>query len=551
MEDQTLQEIWQVEAAGKIYEAPFAELPVWIAEGSLLPDDKVRKGDLRWIEAKRVPKLVPFFNAKASGQPMPLIVSEPEPAPAAETSEPKAELSGTTVSTAHLNVSGPAIAETPLAIKTKRTPTAEVGSPDNCRRHTDAPASYACDSCGGVFCKACPSSYGGSVKICPECGQLCKPLGDQSGKAEKKRSAVAFIDRPFGFSDLGDAFAHPFRFRASLVFGSILFMVFTLGQSAASLGSFFLAGAALMCVMLANMLSFGVLANTVNNFSQGELESDFMPSFEDFSLWEDMLHPFFLSIGVYLTSFGPLMLTVAIGTYLVFSSVSSHIETIESDLQRIPGTPYYASNRAVEQSEEIKELLAAHSQKIKEQSLAAENGSPMPMVDDETREQELLWEKVQESRREQLEATFGSTEEAQEQAAAAIVSSILRLAAPLVVIGGIALLWGLFFFPAACLVAGYTRSFLATMNPLVGLDTIRRLGLDYIKLLMMAFVLVIASIFVGAVLAVIFSPFDMPRLGNIPAKAFGAVFWFYLTIVFSCLLGYLLFRSSSKLRLPR
>ena len=43
MSDQIQQETWQVEVGGQIGEAAFNELPDWIAEGSLLPDDKVRK----------------------------------------------------------------------------------------------------------------------------------------------------------------------------------------------------------------------------------------------------------------------------------------------------------------------------------------------------------------------------------------------------------------------------------------------------------------------------------------------------------------------------
>ena len=68
-------EIWQVEVGGQVYEAAFAELSDWIGEGSLQPEDKVRKGNLRWIEARRVPSLVPFFNAKEKGLPMPVVVS--------------------------------------------------------------------------------------------------------------------------------------------------------------------------------------------------------------------------------------------------------------------------------------------------------------------------------------------------------------------------------------------------------------------------------------------------------------------------------------------
>ena len=36
------------------------------------------------------------------------------------------------------------------------------------------------------------------------------------------------------------------------------------------------------------------------------------------------------------------------------------------------------------------------------------------------------------------------------------------------------LLWAFFYFPAACAVAGYTRNFGSTLNPRVGIDTIKR-----------------------------------------------------------------------------
>ena len=87
MSTQNLNEIWQVEVGGQVYEAPFAELGDWIGEGSLHPTDKVRKGNLRWIEARRVPLLVPFFNAKEKGLPMPLFVSAVE-TPAETAAEP-------------------------------------------------------------------------------------------------------------------------------------------------------------------------------------------------------------------------------------------------------------------------------------------------------------------------------------------------------------------------------------------------------------------------------------------------------------------------------
>ena len=52
------QEIWQVESNGQIFESNFDEMTLWINQGSLLRIDRVRKNNLRWIEAGKVPALV-------------------------------------------------------------------------------------------------------------------------------------------------------------------------------------------------------------------------------------------------------------------------------------------------------------------------------------------------------------------------------------------------------------------------------------------------------------------------------------------------------------
>jgi len=80
MNAQTEAEIWQVEVNGEVYQADFTELTSWVADGALQPEDKIRRGNLRWIEAGKVPLLTAFFNAKAAGQPPPTIsVSEAKP----------------------------------------------------------------------------------------------------------------------------------------------------------------------------------------------------------------------------------------------------------------------------------------------------------------------------------------------------------------------------------------------------------------------------------------------------------------------------------------
>jgi hypothetical protein len=133
----------------------------------------------------------------------------------------------------------------------------------------------------------------------------------------------------------------------------------------------------------------------------------------------------------------------------------------------------------------------------------------------------------------------------------AMVSDFVKKAGILIVLIAIAFLWGIFYFPAACAVAGYTRSFAATINPSVGLDTIRRLGVSYVKILLMGLVIVIMSFLISVFLHILFLPFDLPKMGNLPANILGSFVSFYFAIVFACVLGFALFKNSDKLRLFR
>ena len=552
------QEIWQVEVGGQIYEAPFGELGDWIGEGSLQPADKVRKGNLRWIEARRVPSLVPFFNAKEQGLSMPVLLNTtdvgstpetPEPTVAADNFQPQALQTSPPVA-----VIPPEPIEHSIAVA---PPSQSTVNPDFCAIHNDVPTVFLCDGCANGFCKVCPKAYGGSVRICPFCGALCKLLKEVAHKREQTQRRAVAMDKGFGAEDFFSALAFPLKFKASLFFGAVMFAFFSVGQSVTALGGMYMIVSAIFCIMLANMLTFGVLANTIDNFAHGHLETNLMPSFEDFELWDDVIHPFFLSIGAYVASFGPFFLVLIIGFYVVVSSVQSEMQTFQQNVEKIPGTHYYDAQRTLDQSETVKDVLGnttqKHNERLAEYDAAARGETVGEDVEEEsvsareTREQEELWEMAQQSRKQGLESVIGKSPETQAKENEAMLQSFLGLAAPLVVIGAIFFLWGLFYFPAACAVAGYTRSFTATINPIIGLDTIKRLGGTYVKILMMGLVLLVASAFVGGVLGLILSPFNLPGMGNIPAKFIGALFSFYLFTVFACVLGYALYKKSDKL----
>ena len=571
MSVQSQNEVWQVEVGGQIYEAAFEELGGWIGDGALHPADKVRKGNLRWVEARLVPGLIPFFNAKERGEPMPVVVAtddsqgevlnigvEPvvtetsfEP-PALETEAVPTHLDTSSVSPHHFV---PEPVDHSIA-----TPAEPAGLPDpnSCAIHAGVESTFVCDGCGNGFCRACPNSYGGSVKICPLCGAMCKTLSAVVEARVQTEWRSATISEGFGSNDFFAALRHPFKFKASLIFGCLMFMFFSIGQAVTSLGGIYMIVAAIFSIMLSNMLTFGILSHTVESFAHGHLEANFMPDFEDFEIWDSVIHPFFLSIGAYLSSFGPFFLVLIIGTYVVFSSVSSQMETFRENVEKIPGTHYYDSQRTLDQSEDVKgvigninreqlerlDRLNALAEAEQDASAEEENAALS-----ETREQEELWASAQQQRAKGLESALGKSPETEAKERSAMVQAFLSLAPPLVVIGAIFFLWGLFYFPVACAIAGYTRSFGATINPLIGLDTIKRLGSTYVKILMMALALLVASVIVSVFLAAVFSAFDLPGFGNLPAKAIGAIFSFYFWIVFSCVLGYAIFKRSDALQI--
>jgi Fe2+ transport system protein B len=172
-------------------------------------------------------------------------------------------------------------------------------------------------------------------------------------------------------------------------------------------------------------------------------------------------------------------------------------------------------------------------------------------VSNEEAEFQKLQAIINQSRQSQLESVVGKNPETGRKDFDKMAANLLRLSMIFSIPIFLSFLWGVFYFPAACAVAGYTRSFAAVLNPSVGLDTIKRLGFDYAKILSMCFVLGIFSIIVSYSLGVVFAPFDLPRMGNMPVKIVGSFFTFYFSIVFSVVLGYALYKNSDRLNLNR
>lgn len=283
--------------------------------------------------------------------------------------------------------------------------------------------------------------------------------------------------------------------------------------------------ASIFCAMLANTLTFGILANTVENFSHGKTDINFMPSFDDFDLWDDVIHPFFLSIGTYLVSFGLLFVIIMGGIYFAWNSLPAETD---SGLNQIIKTTAEQNSSPNNSQDSTGALTVGQMQASRE---------------NDAKRFEQLEAQIKQS---QLQAQQESVVESAPQGDK-VFSSLFRYGKFFITAIFLALVWGVFYFPAACAVAGYTRSFGATINPFIGLDTIKRLGFDYFKILFFSLLILVFAGIINYFLSVILSPLDLPKLGNLAVKAVGSLFTFYFSIVFSVTLGYALYKNSDKL----
>lgn len=109
-------------------------------------------------------------------------------------------------------------------------------------------------------------------------------------------------------------------------------------------------------------------------------------------------------------------------------------------------------------------------------------------------------------------------------------------------LGVLAILWAVFYYPMALLVAGFSQSFGAVLNPLVGLDTIKRMGGVYVKVWLMYFgievVFVILKV-VGAIAGIL----NLPIIGY---AAFKPLEFFFNTMI-ACVLGLSIFKCADRL----
>jgi len=293
------------------------------------------------------------------------------------------------------------------------------------------------------------------------------------------------------------AISYPLQHKFALLSGALIYGLLMLAGFRGSI--------------VAWVLLFGCISHVISQVAWGRLDRSFMPDFSSFSLWDDLVVPIFLGIGIIVVSWGPLFVLVFA---LIFGAISGgHREQAPESL-----TP-----------EQLKVLTDpnADPQKLEEANKKLQETRPGAQI-------------AREAEQSKAEASdpAGSLRYLLPYFSAGIVFVMLFL---------LVIAWGVFYSPMAHAVAGYTQSPGSVLNPLVGLDTIRRMGSTYFKAFGMVIIVQLIAIVAGAIVAVVTSPFTLPFMGNLVGNFINATFTFYFYLVIACILGLSLFKCADRL----
>ena len=391
-----------------------------------------------------------------------------------------------------------------------------------CAVHPEYPPFYVCTVCENIFCKICPASVGNKLKICPFCGGECAlysrhywEFNEQKNteydyfedETIKTKNEIKPVNTKLELTDFLAALMYPFYHPLSLLVGAVLFFILVFGQIVSAFSGGWTMFGALALIPVILMLKFGVFLKTLENFTQANFQNSFMPRIKKFTIWEDFVNPFIVSVGVYLVSFGLFMvLAVSLGFYAWFS-FAGRIETIETEMI-IKGNQV---NSILDSNNSDKTLTQAR----------------------ETEQKEM----INEARLRQFESVFGHNHLLESEQLGKLIKSVMSLTLTFQMPIIFAFILGILYFPAVCLTLDKTRSFRKILQFKAGFKEIKKLGIDYIKILLMCFIFifVLTAVVVGMFSA--FAYMEIPLAGILSAMLAGSILVFYFWLVFSGVLG--------------
>ncbi|MGH9870927.1 MAG: hypothetical protein ACRD9S_00400, partial [Pyrinomonadaceae bacterium] len=373
-----------------------------------------------------------------------------------------------------------------------------------CHHHQEIAAKYVCRDCSNLFCDECPKFVGASkIPLCPLCGDLCtlvEKIQNQAARYELRNSG-------FGLADFARALGYPLQHKIALLFGAGLY------------GFLLLAG--FRGRLVASVIMFGCISHVISQVAWGRMDRSFMPDFSEFSMWDDVAVPIALGIGITIVSWGPTIVLLVALLFGVFSGAAP------SPAQLAQGSA--VQNEAPIDQEAISDLVDpnADPKKLAEASKKLDQLRPGHQISQEA-----------ERSKQELNDPTAELRFFMSYFQASIIFVVLLL---------LSLGWATFYYPMALAVAGFTQSFGSVVNPMVGLDTIRRMGLTYFKAFGMVLVIQVVAFILAVIVAMITAPFSLPFFGNLPAMFIDGSVTFYFNLVVACILGLALFKCADRL----
>ncbi len=311
--------------------------------------------------------------------------------------------------------------------------------------------------------------------ICPSCDALCRSVAEQEEGEARQRQRA----RPLR-ADLGQVFGYPFVDPLGYVILSIVVGFFSL-MSAIAMGT----GGAIG-YLLTQGLVYAYAFSAINRVSAGKMNT-FMPEISDLT---DLIGPVRHGVAAMLVSSGPFLLLLFLVPAVAFWNGRSADRTPKSafETQRTEGLG------GVDPS-------GAQPGQASQQPASAEHaGSP--------------------------------EEEGESQAS-------LGPALGALVLLGLTLIWKIAYSPVALIAAAISHSFIATMNPLVGVGAIKRMGSVYWEAMIVYTALSVAETLLSGAFGMI------PIAGHF-LRAFVQC---YAYLVIGCLLGLAVFKKAPELGL--
>lgn len=313
-----------------------------------------------------------------------------------------------------------------------------------CARHPSKPSTCVCRGCGKGFCCDCEQRVQ-TVLVCPECESLCTPASEHLAVQERDRQRQRSL-----FQELPEIVAYPLCDRMAFVLLAIVTGVFGFLTRIAAYSGMGPAQAAGV------LLSTGILTwyafTAAARVSSGNRRS-YMPEFGDMT---DIANALRLAGGAMLISLGPMILALVLLGADVWQMMpgSSGPDALSEAASSIESPAPGASPNAA-----VADLLADPEGEPGDGDVEVEAPASAPPPPEEP---------------------------LPEGPGAGRVLLHLGLL-------GLAALWALVYTPVALTVAAVTRSLLQTLNPLLGVATIARMGSVYWQVAGIYLVIVLAA----------------------------------------------------------